>query len=70
MTKRISSAERRAQADYVLGGETPEARVFSARILMELDRQEGKQTDQWVIDVAEGRLPRLIGATRNCNHRE
>ncbi|MCS3779356.1 hypothetical protein [Tsukamurella ocularis] len=51
------SAEQRANADYELTGDTPESRRLSAEILVKLDRQEGKTPDQWVLDVAEGRLP-------------
>ncbi|CAM3494063.1 hypothetical protein [Tsukamurella hominis] len=57
MTATTSSAEQRAHADYELYGTTAEARKISARILVKLARQEDKDPDQWVLDVAEGRLP-------------
>lgn len=58
MTDSLSrSAEERELADFELGGDSPRARQLSAQIIVKLDRQEGKQTPQWVIDVAEGRLP-------------
>ncbi len=57
MTDLVESARQREDADFELFGRTPEARQLSARILVNLDRQEGKVTPQWVIDVAEGRLP-------------
>lgn len=52
-----SSAEQRARSDYDLYGDTAEARRVSAEILVTLDRKEGKTPEQWVLDVAEGRLP-------------
>ena len=52
-----TSAEQRANADYELTGDTPESRRLSAEILVKVDRLEGKTPDQWVLDVAEGRLP-------------
>lgn len=51
------SAEERANADFELAGSTPRSRRMSAELLIKLDRQEGKATPQWVIDVYEGRLP-------------
>ncbi|WP_156485544.1 hypothetical protein [Tsukamurella pseudospumae] len=57
MTSIEDSARERDEADFELRGRTPEARQASASILVNIDRQEGKTTPQWVIDVAEGRLP-------------
>jgi hypothetical protein len=57
MTTTNSSAEERERADFALWGNSPEARRISAQILVNLDRQEGKTPVQWVLDVAEGRLP-------------
>lgn len=51
------SARERDEADFFLRGQSEEERMISAQIVIELDRQEGKQTPQWVVDVAEGRLP-------------
>ncbi|MEC4611870.1 hypothetical protein [Tsukamurella tyrosinosolvens] len=51
------SARERDEADFFLRGQSPEERMISAEIVIELDRQEGKATPQWVIDVAEGWLP-------------
>lgn len=56
MTDLEQSARERDEADFFLRGESDEERMYSAQILVELDRQEGKKTPQWVIDVAEGRL--------------
>ncbi len=50
------SARERDEADFFLRGQSDEERMYSARIIVELDRQEGKKTPQWVVDVAEGRL--------------
>lgn len=52
-----NSAEERAKADFALAGSTPRSRWLSAEIIIKLDRQQGKTTPQWVIDVYEGRLP-------------
>ncbi|WP_336671145.1 hypothetical protein [Tsukamurella sp. USMM236] len=56
MTDLEQSARDRDEADFFLRGQSDEERMYSARIIVELDRQEGKKTPQWVIDVAEGRL--------------
>lgn len=51
------SAEERAKAKFSLTGDTPRSRQLSAEILVKLDRRKGKEPEQWVLDVAEGRLP-------------
>ena len=56
MTDLEQSARDRDEADFFLRGQSDEERMYSARIIVELDRQEGTKTPQWVIDVAEGRL--------------
>lgn len=48
--------DQRANADFELTGDTPEARRISARILVKLARQEGEEPEPWVLAVAEGRL--------------
>ncbi|MFT4086174.1 MAG: hypothetical protein QM658_03315 [Gordonia sp. (in: high G+C Gram-positive bacteria)] len=51
------SARQRAAADYRLVGRTAENRRISARIQVKVRTTLGQPADQWVIDVAEGRLP-------------
>ncbi|MFT3662667.1 MAG: hypothetical protein QM809_15195 [Gordonia sp. (in: high G+C Gram-positive bacteria)] len=51
------SQRQRENADFTLRGRTPEARRASARGLVTIARKRGQQPDQWVLDVAEGRLP-------------
>ncbi|WP_175400117.1 hypothetical protein [Tsukamurella pseudospumae] len=43
-------------SDFDLYGSTPEARRISAQILVKLARQEGREPDQWLLDVVAGRL--------------
>ncbi|WP_157851108.1 hypothetical protein [Gordonia phthalatica] len=57
MTRSEESAEARRKAAYRLAGDTPRARRYAAMALMTAQRRLGKEPDQWVIDVAEGRLP-------------
>ncbi|KXP09292.1 hypothetical protein [Tsukamurella pseudospumae] len=53
----LSSQEQRRIAGFDLYGSTPEARRISAQILVKLARQEGREPDQWLLDVVAGRLP-------------
>ncbi|MEZ5211344.1 hypothetical protein MYK68_11365 [Gordonia sp. PP30] len=54
----LSESERqRMNADYTLRGRTPRARSAAARALVTIARRRGEEPDQWVLDVAEGRLP-------------
>ena len=57
MTSLEESAAARARADFKLNGRTPRARLASARILVRVAEVEGTEPEQWVLDVAEGRLP-------------
>ncbi len=52
-----NSAEERAKADFSLRGDSPRARQLSAELLVVLAHRKGEEPEQWVIDVAEGRLP-------------
>lgn len=51
------SVAARERADFRLAGPTPRARLASARILVRVAELEGTEPEQWVLDVAEGRLP-------------
>ena len=51
------SARQRAEASFRLHGDTPDIRRISARILVKAARRLGEEPEQWVLDVAEGRLP-------------
>lgn len=51
------SAAARERASFRLAGESPEERVIVARIRVKIARQRGQEPEQWVLDVAEGRLP-------------
>lgn len=51
------SARQRAASGKALFGSTPAARRKSAQIVVKIDRLEGREPPQWVLDVAEGRLP-------------
>ncbi|MFC7754361.1 hypothetical protein [Tsukamurella soli] len=51
------SAAARAKADFHLWGMTPHNRRISAQIVVEVARRKGEEPEQWVLDVAEGRLP-------------
>ncbi|NKY20243.1 hypothetical protein [Tsukamurella spumae] len=52
-----NSAEERAKAKFSLQGSTPRSRQLSAELLVTLARRQGHEPEQWVLDVAEGRLP-------------
>lgn len=52
-----NSAEERARAKFKLTGITPRARRLSAEIIVNVARGRGEEPEQWVLDVAEGRLP-------------
>ncbi|GEE01611.1 hypothetical protein nbrc107696_20570 [Gordonia spumicola] len=51
------SARERAGADFILAGRTSRARQSAANILVKVARLQGEEPEQWVLDVAEGRLP-------------
>lgn len=51
------SARRREEAEFELRGVTPRARRLSAQALVNLARTLDEEPEQWVLDVAEGRLP-------------
>ncbi len=51
------SAAARERADFKLRGRTAPARRSAARILVKAARLRGEEPEQWVLDVAEGRLP-------------
>lgn len=57
MSSLEESAAARARADFRLRGDTPEIRRQVARVRVKAQRKMGVEPDQWVIDVAEGRLP-------------
>lgn len=57
MTSLDESAAARKRAAFGLRGRTPQERVIAARILVKIARQRGQEPEQWVLDVAEGRLP-------------
>lgn len=57
MSSLEESAEARANAPYRLRGKTPRERRIAAQIQVKLAHQRGKEPEQWVLDVAEGRLP-------------
>ncbi|GIZ97538.1 hypothetical protein TTY48_21500 [Tsukamurella sp. TY48] len=48
---------QRAAADFELSGGSAAARREAAKLTVELDRQQGKEPEPWVLAVAEGRLP-------------
>lgn len=52
-----ASAQQRAESDYEIVGSTPEIRQINANTVVRIMRRQGKVPDQWLIDVAEGRLP-------------
>lgn len=54
MTATTSS---RADQRPRLAGTTPAARREAAKLVVELDRQEGKPTNPYIAAVAEGRIP-------------
>ena len=51
------SARQREEADFELWGDTPRTRRLIAEALVIAKRRMGKKPEQWVVDVAEGRLP-------------
>ncbi|WP_156485629.1 hypothetical protein [Tsukamurella pseudospumae] len=51
------SAKARANAKFELTGDSPRSRQLSAEILVKVARRRGEEPEQWVLDVAEGRLP-------------
>ncbi|QKT08761.1 hypothetical protein HUN08_17295 [Gordonia sp. X0973] len=51
------SAAARERADFQLRGSNPSTRRSAARILVNAARIRGEEPEQWVLDVAEGRLP-------------
>ncbi|MEZ5213286.1 hypothetical protein MYK68_19890 [Gordonia sp. PP30] len=57
MTSLEESAAARDAADFDLRGRTPEERRINAETFVINRRLWGKEIPQWVIDVAEGRLP-------------
>lgn len=57
MTRLTGSAKQRAASQFDLRGSTPENRRISAQILVKIARKENREPEQWVLDVAEGRLP-------------
>lgn len=57
MTDLAESARQRAEADYEIAGDTPEIRRINAGTAIKAMRKLGRTPDQWLIDVAEGRLP-------------
>ncbi|BDD84188.1 hypothetical protein TPB0596_39510 [Tsukamurella pulmonis] len=52
-----NSAEARANAEFALAGDSPRSRRLSAQLLVRLAHRRGEDPEQWVLDVAEGRLP-------------
>ena len=57
MTSIADSARRREQSEFDLRGSSPAVRRANARLLVKIARIEGREPEQWILDVAEGRLP-------------
>ncbi|MFT3716620.1 MAG: hypothetical protein QM774_11950 [Gordonia sp. (in: high G+C Gram-positive bacteria)] len=51
------SAKAREEADFAIRGRTPRERRNYAKVLVRARELEGREPEQWVVDVAEGRLP-------------
>ncbi len=57
MSSLEESAAARARSERQLRGRTAEERRIAAEIVVVNNQMRGVDTPQWVIDVAEGRLP-------------
>ncbi|WP_440713237.1 hypothetical protein [Gordonia sp. FQ] len=51
------SRRQRENADWELRGNSPGARRAAAKLRATALRKQGREVEQWVLDVAEGRLP-------------
>ena len=52
-----ASKRQRADSEWDLRGNSPGARRAAAELLVTVRKKQGREVEQWVLDVAEGRLP-------------